>query len=83
MENGIDKTKAMADNMFVFVEDVFAKGHEMLLLVTEMTSNFYSAKFISKYGAEKYFETNKDMLFYERQKDIMKEISALESRKQG
>ena len=55
----------------------------MLLLVTEMTSNFYSAKFISKYGAEKYFENNKDMLFYERQKDIMKEISALESLKQG
>ena len=83
MENGIEKTKAMAYNMFVFVEDVFAKGHEMLLLVTEMTSNFYSAKFISKYGAEKYFENNKDMLFYERQKDIMKEISALESLKQG
>ncbi|MCI8342287.1 MAG: AAA family ATPase [Firmicutes bacterium] len=82
-EKGIERTKGQIDNMFAFVEEAFGKGQEMLLLVTEMTSNYYCAKFISKYGAEKYFENNKDMLFYERQNDIMKEISIIESIKQG
>lgn len=83
MEKDIEETKARVDNMFAFVEDTFGKEQEMLLLVTELTSNYHSAKFISKYGAEKYFENNKDLLFYERQQDIMKEISLLEGLKQG
>ena len=65
-------------NVFEFIEDVFSDGQEMLIIVTELTKGFYSAHFISRYGCEKYFEHNKDLLFYERQKEIIREIEKLE-----
>lgn len=64
-------------NMFVFCEEVFGEGQEMLILVTELTISYYSAHFISRYGCKEYFEHNKELLFYERQKEIIREIDAL------
>lgn len=65
-------------NVFVFCEAAFQTGsQELLILVTELTANSYSAHFISKYGCEEYFKHNKDMLFYERRKDILSEIDDL------
>jgi len=77
-----EKTKEMLDRMFVFIEDVFGRDKEMALVVAELTSNIHSAKFIARYGSDKYFENNKQMLFFERQKDIMKEIDKLRSLEQ-
>lgn len=66
------------DNIFVFFEECFEDGQEMLILVTELTANYYGAKFISMYGCKKYFEHNKDLLFNDRQKDIEKLLNELE-----
>lgn len=65
-------------NVFNFCEDVFDDGQEMLILVTELTVNFYGAHFISRYGCKEYFAHNKELLFYERQKEIIQQIDALE-----
>ena len=78
LENDSEETKSKLNNMFMFIDEVFGKEQEMLLVITELTSNENSAQFIGKYGSDKYFENNKDMLFYERQKDIRKEISMLD-----
>ena len=65
-------------NVFQFCEEAFEEGsQELLILVTELTINTYSAHFISKYGCEAYFRHNKDMLFTERKKDILAEIDSL------
>ena len=69
-----DEAGAELSNMFSFAEEAFADGPEMLIIVTEMTKGFYSARFISRYGCDKYFEHNKDLLFYERQNEILKQI---------
>ncbi len=61
-------------NVFVFCEEVFGEGQEILILVTELTISFYGAHFISRYGCEEYFKHNKELLFYERQKKIISEI---------
>ncbi|MBO5700871.1 MAG: AAA family ATPase [Clostridia bacterium] len=66
-------------NVFTFCEDVFGDGQEMLILVTELTISYYGAHFISRYGCDKYFKHNKELLFYERQKEIIREIENLES----
>ncbi len=66
------------NNLFTFCEEVFADGQEMLILVTELTISYYGASFISKYGCSKYFEHNKELLFYERQKEIISQIQDLE-----
>ena len=64
-------------NVFVFCEEVFEDGQEMLILVTELTISYYGAHFISRYGCKEYFDHNKELLFYERQKQIIREIEEL------
>ena len=73
------KTQAAAagrqlSNVFHFSEEAFGEGQELLILVTELTAGFYSARFISRYGCKEYFDHNKEVLFYERQKEIIREI---------
>ena len=65
-------------HVFRFCEEVFAEGQEMLILVTELTINPHSARFISRYGCKEYFAHNRELLFYERQKEIIREIEKLE-----
>lgn len=68
----------LLDNLFVFCEEVFTGGHELLIVVTELTANPYTAKYINEYGCEKYFAHNQELLFYERQKKLMQELKVLE-----
>lgn len=77
--------KKMADNagkrlsnLFVFCEEVFSDGQELLILVTELTTGYYSAKFISEYGCKEYFLHNNELLFYERQQEIIIELENYE-----
>ena len=78
-EKSIDDTKAQLDNMFKFVEEVFGREKDMLIIVTDLTANGNSAEFIGKYGCDKYFENNEAMLFYQRQNDILKQVASLSS----
>jgi hypothetical protein len=64
-------------NVFAFCEEVFDEGQEMLILVTELTINYYGAHFISRYGCKEYFNHNKELLFYERQKEIIRELETI------
>ena len=64
-------------NAFDFFEKAFGDGQELLIVVTEMTSNFYFSRFIGQYGCEAYFRHNKDLLFYERQRDIERTLKEL------
>ena len=64
-------------NMFLFCEDVFPDGQEMLIIVTELTINPHASGFINKYGCTEYFKHNKDLLVYDRQQEIEDELKAL------
>ena len=64
-------------NLFIFCEDVFPDGTELLILVTELTISYYVSRFISRYGCKEYFAHNKELLFYERQKEIIAELEEL------
>ena len=66
------------ENMFIFAEDAFRDGQEMLIIITELTKGFYSAHYISRHGCKKYFEHNKELLFYERQNEILREIEKID-----
>lgn len=65
-------------NVFLFCEEVFGEGQELLILVTELTISYYGSRFISRYGCKEYFNHNKELLFYERQKEIITELEKLE-----
>ena len=73
-----DAAGKQLSNVFLFCEEVFDEGQEMLILVTELTISYYGAHFISRYGCKEYFNHNKELLFYERQKEIIREIESLE-----
>lgn len=65
-------------NLFAFSEVAFMDGNEVIVLVTELTVNAYSARFIAAYGSADYQRHNEELMLQDRQDDIMKEIDALE-----
>ena len=65
------------EHMFAFCEKVFPDGQELLILVTELTLHPAAARFIGRYGCDAYFRNNKNLLFYERQTDIIRSIEEL------
>ena len=73
-----DAAGKQLSNLFVFCEEVFGDGQELLILVTELTISYYGAHFISRYGCREYFAHNKELLFYERQKEIITELENME-----
>ena len=66
------------NNVFKFCEKSFGSGQEIVILITELTMSHYGSAFISRYGCEEYFKYNKELLFSERQKDIVTRIENLE-----
>ena len=72
------KIKMRLANLFTFVENAFAEGNEMLILLTELTVNNHSARFISQFGCEAYEKHNKEMMLSERGNILQAEIDALD-----
>lgn len=64
-------------NVFAFSEVAFMDGNEMLVLVTELTVNVYSSRFIGIYGSADYAKHNEDLMLHEREDNIMQEIDNL------
>lgn len=64
--------------LFAFLEEVFPEGNEMLIFVTELTVNDYSARFIGMFGSEDYRRHNEKLLISERKNELQEEIAALE-----
>ncbi len=69
--------KSKFSNAFNFCDRAFEDGQELLIFVTELTRNQYTAQFISHYGCDEYYAHNKELLFYERQQEIILELSDL------
>lgn len=63
--------------LFAFAEEAFAEGNEMLILVTELTVNSYSAKFIATFGSADYQRHNEELMLTERQDELWAQIAEL------
>lgn len=74
----LDQTSQNALNYcFEFFEEVFEEGQEMLILVTEMTINKGISKYIYSHGCQKYYEHNKQLLFEDKQNELLEKIDAI------
>ena len=73
-----DQTGKKLSNAFKFCEEIFPDSQEILIFVTEITINFYSAHFVSRYGCKEYFKHNKELLFFERQREIIMNMEKLD-----
>lgn len=65
-------------NAFAFIEECFTEGQEMIIFITELTANPRTSKFIGKFGCKEYYKHNKELLFHDRQKEIIAQIKELE-----
>lgn len=78
LDGSIAATSAALDNAFRFVEEAFADGQEMLILVTDLSANKYGMAFINEHGCDRYFQHNRELLFYERGADLADRINRLD-----
>jgi len=73
----VERTKKRLDNLFVFVENAFVEGNEMLILVTELTVRSDSARFIAQFGCEAYQRHNQELMLSERSSGLLEEVTSL------
>lgn len=78
MRQDNDEIKQMLHHVFAFTEVAFLDGNEMLVLMTELTVNAYSARFIALYGSEDYQKHNEELMLHQRQDQLLEEIDRLE-----
>lgn len=71
-------TKQRLENLFGFTQNAFAEGNEMLILVTELTVNNDSARFIGQFGCDSYQKYSNELMLSERKNSLQEEIAALE-----
>lgn len=81
-EKYISTATEKLNNGFAFMEKAFGESQEMVIFVTELTSNYYSMKFISEYGCEKYFQYNESLLFHDRENKLLQEVQEMKNRKE-
>lgn len=73
------KASSQLESMFAFAERVWPEGQELLIIVTELTVSYHAARFISRYGSEAYYRHNEQLMFYQRQTELIRRIEALET----
>ena len=78
MKERTEKVKNELHFLFTFTEQAFEGGNELLILVTELTVNSNSSRFIARFGSEDYRKHNSELMISERQGEMMKEIEALD-----
>lgn len=78
LKNRTAVTGKRLENLFVFAENAFAEGNEMLILVTELTVNNDSARFIGQFGCAAYQRHSNELMLSERGNSLQDEIAALD-----
>ena len=63
------------DRAFHLIETAFGEGQELVIFLTELTMNYYSMKFITDNGCEKFASYNRALLLGGRQKSILDELN--------
>lgn len=78
MKEEVAETKERLHRLFEFVKEAFGEENEMLILVTELTVNIFSSRFIGMFGSEDYQKYNGKLRLSGRQEDLRREIERLE-----
>ena len=65
------------DNALSFAEKAWEESQEKLIMVSELTANYWTARFIGRFGCEAYYRYSKDLLFAERHAEIRRELEEI------
>lgn len=72
------QAKECLHHLFSFVEETFADGNELLLLVTHMTVTDCCAGFVARFGCEDYERHSGELMLSERRAELLREMEELE-----
>ena len=77
-EKNCAAAKLHFDNMFSFCEDTFGNdSQQILILMSELVSNPFTARYISTKGCPAYFAHDGSMIFSQRNPELMKRFEQL------
>ncbi len=77
MKRETERVQGELHHLFVFAQEAFAEGNEMLILVTELTVSSAGAGFIAAFGSPDYQRHSQDLMLSERQNRIQAQIGEL------
>lgn len=77
-EEELETASQALDHAFDFMEKTFGDSQEMVIFITELNTDFYAVWFVDKNGCDRFYRYNKSLLFSERQKGIMQELTRIE-----
>ena len=72
------RIQARLHALFSFAEEAFGEGNEMLILLTELTGNSASARFIAAFGSPDYARLSEDMMLARRRDSLRERIAELD-----
>lgn len=72
-----DRAGQMLEYAFDFMELLFGESQEMVVFMTELNANLYSVQFLKEYDCPRYYQYNKNLLFDEREKNLLQRIEQL------
>ena len=74
-ENQQKEASELLEHVFDFLEGAFGNSQEMVMFLTELNSNSYNVSFLQEYECERYYYYNKELLFDEKRKSLLKRMS--------
>ena len=77
MKEETGKVQARLHALFVFAEEAFGQGNEMLVLVTALTVDGASSQFIAAFGSADYSRHSQELMLSERRDHIQEQIAEL------
>lgn len=75
--DAMDEAGKKLEYAFDFMEILFGESQEMAVFMTELNANFYSVQFLKEYECDRYYQHNKNLLFDEKEENILKRIERL------
>jgi len=77
MKQDTGRTLEELHALFAFAEEAFGQGNEMLVLVTQLTVDDASSRFIASFGSADYDRHSREMMLTERRNSIQEQIAEL------
>lgn len=75
----IGKTDRHLTQAFAFMDKVFHEGQEMVIFLSDLSSGYYSLKFVTECGNEAYFKYNQFLLLNNQRNKLTKELKEMMS----
>lgn len=82
-KNRLEEQKARLERGFVFLEEAFGDGQEIVLFVTELSRNEKAMEFISANGCDPYFGWSGKLLYRSRREELLQSCQELLGESEG